>query len=183
MYQFIELGANYGYDTKDYIHLCLCEPNDTEVKEYLDLRAQPEVAECDWVDNSVADTPSIFSIEASIDVTEILAGNPLKWSALPVGSDKRISTSFDNYAIPLYECLFTKVGVLLPFSNFQVSVLKNLKVPPSQLHPTSWVYMRTYQLSVEYKSRRSYLGLFLTYFTICIPPRITSRTNDSLAFY
>jgi len=65
-----------------------------------------------------------------------------------VGVDERIcskaregSTSF----IMMYEALFTRIGVYLPFTDFEIGVLNLLEVAPSQLHPNAWGFMKAFQ--------------------------------------
>lgn len=77
------------------------------------------------------DTPSVLKIEATIEVVGSVVGDPKNWLALPVDSEIRIYNSFDECTIPLYEFLLTRIGLWLPFSDFEVVVLKHLKVPLS----------------------------------------------------
>lgn len=51
-----------------------------------------------------------------------------------MGSEKRICSSFEDCMIEFYECLFTRIGLWLPFSDFEVVILNYLQVAPSQLH-------------------------------------------------
>lgn len=86
------------------------------------------------MDTKIMDTPSILSNDVSIYAIRIMFNDPLKWLALPVKLEKRICSSFDDCVISLYECMFTRIRLRLPFSNFEVAVLKHLRVSPSQLH-------------------------------------------------
>lgn len=73
-------------------------------------------------------TLSALSIKATINVVGIMVCDPLDWSVLPMGSENRIYNYFGCCLVLLYECLFTKIGLRLSFSNFEVVVLKQLKV-------------------------------------------------------
>lgn len=78
---------------------------------------------------------SILNTEVTIDVVDITVDDPLVWLVLPVGLEKGACNSFDYCLVSVYECLFTWIGLQqLPFSNFEVVVLKHLKISPSQLH-------------------------------------------------
>lgn len=72
--------------------------------------------------------------KATIDVANIMVGDPLDWPVHHVGSKNGICSSFDECLVPFYEFLFTQIGLQLSFSDFEVVVLKHLKVNPSQLH-------------------------------------------------
>lgn len=86
------------------------------------------------VDAEVVGTSFILNTEATIDVIDITVGDPFDWSVLLVGLEKRICISFDNCSFPFYECLFTRIGLRLPFFDIKVAFLKHLKVSLSQLH-------------------------------------------------
>ncbi|KAL4287104.1 hypothetical protein AHAS_Ahas19G0152800 [Arachis hypogaea] len=45
-----------------------------------------------------------------------------------------------------YECLFTKLGIKLPFFDFETNILWTCNVTPSQLHQNSWAFLKIYQL-------------------------------------
>ncbi|XP_020972149.1 uncharacterized protein LOC110269081 [Arachis ipaensis] len=45
----------------------------------------------------------------------------------------------------MYECMITRLGVFLPFSHFEMSVLHHCRVAPTQLHPNSWGFLKIYQ--------------------------------------
>lgn len=84
------------------------------------------------MDIKIEGTSLVLSIKVTIYADGIIVSDPLEWLALLVEPKKRICNSFDDNAIPLYEWFFTRIGLLLPFHGFEVAVLKNLKVSPSQ---------------------------------------------------
>lgn len=53
------------------------------------------------------------------------------WLVLPLGSRKNICNSFRDCSIHLYEFLFPRINLRLPLSDFEVEVLRFLKVSPS----------------------------------------------------
>lgn len=62
-----------------------------------------------------------------------MVGCPYNWLILLVDSEKRVRNPFDGCSVLLYECLFTMIGLWLPLSEFEVAVLKYLKVASSQI--------------------------------------------------
>ncbi|KAJ1384008.1 hypothetical protein SESBI_42912 [Sesbania bispinosa] len=49
-----------------------------------------------------------------------------------------------------YDTLTSKLGVTLPISQFESSVLRSLNVAPTQLHPNSWTFVRAFIIICEY---------------------------------
>lgn len=66
-----------------------------------------------------------------IIVVDITINDPLYWLVVSVGLEKRICNSFDDYLVPLYECMFSRIGLWLPLFDFEVVVIKHLKVSSS----------------------------------------------------
>lgn len=52
-----------------------------------------------------------------------------------VDFDKRIYSYIDECFIPFYECRFTQLNFILPFNEFEVGLIRHLKIAPSQMHP------------------------------------------------
>jgi hypothetical protein len=46
----------------------------------------------------------------------------------------------------VYYCTFSKLGVRLPFTDFQCEILRTLNVAPSQLHPNCWAFLRSFEI-------------------------------------
>ncbi|KOM40081.1 hypothetical protein LR48_Vigan04g027900 [Vigna angularis] len=70
---------------------------------------------------------------------------------------------FYCYASPFYD-LYLRV----PFTTFQMDVLRTLNVAPSQLHPNSWGYMQAFAVLCRALVIRPTVALFL-YFFRCRP--------------
>lgn len=68
------------------------------------------------MDSKVAKTSSALSTEATLKDAEIVVGDPSKWLALLVPGEMRICNYFDDCMVSFYECLFTIVELLFPFS-------------------------------------------------------------------
>lgn len=84
-----------------------------------------------WMDAKVVGTPFVMNIETPIDAADIPFRDPMDWLNLFVGLERRICNSFDDCSVMLYECLFIKIGLRLSLSEFEMVVLKHLKVSPS----------------------------------------------------
>lgn len=86
---------------------------------------------------------SILSIGAGIEGVCILVGDPLKWPTLLVSTEKRICSSFDDCAIPLYESVH-KDKTATTFLRLCNGFPETFKVAHYQLHLRSWAYMRVF---------------------------------------
>lgn len=83
------------------------EPNDGDMKAYLYLWDQSDAMKYDWADTKIVGTTSIMSTKGVICEVKIMVGDPLKWPIILMGSDKMIYSSFYDYVVPFYGCLFT----------------------------------------------------------------------------
>lgn len=61
-------------------------------------------------------------------------GKSLLWGLTTPSEDDRIWNEYGNCTIPVYEYLFSTLGVCLPFTAFEVGVFNYRMVAPSQLH-------------------------------------------------
>ncbi|QHO16137.1 uncharacterized protein DS421_10g301080 [Arachis hypogaea] len=72
-----------------------------------------------------------------------------KYELIIPGPEDRVCFGRANEVAPhfffMYECMITRLGVFLPFSDFEISVLHHCKVAPTQLHPNSWGFLKIYQ--------------------------------------
>lgn len=125
------------------------------------------------MDTKIEGTISTLSTKAVINAVGIMVGNPWEWLPLLVSGENRISSSFENFVVLFYVCLFTRIGLRLPFSEFEVVVLKYLKFSPSQLHLGSWAYIKVFQLCADHKSGKFSLSLSFDLFHL----RRTSMDN------
>ncbi|MED6185852.1 hypothetical protein PIB30_060987 [Stylosanthes scabra] len=57
----------------------------------------------------------------------------------------------------VYDCLFTKVGIHMPLTSFQQEILWKGAITPSQLHPNSWAFIRSFEL--VYQALGEFLSL------------------------
>lgn len=125
-----------------YIKLLLknngCEPNDVDVKAHLDFQDQSDTIEYDRINTNIAGISLAMDIEIVIYVVGIVVDDPLEWLAILVESKKGIYSSFEDCVVVFHEGMFTRVGLWPLFYEFEVDVLKYLKVTPSHLHIDSW---------------------------------------------
>lgn len=135
------------------------EPNDNEIIRHLECRGKYN--NVSWIshdDHFKADELSqrglrLIETNNAKDIINvgIIVDNSLNWSTLPVCPTKRICISFEGCSVPLYECLFTRLGVRLPFSDFEVAMMNRLRAAPLQPHHGAWAYMKVFQLFFERK--------------------------------
>lgn len=81
-----------------------------------------------WANAEVVETLYVLKDEVDITFPDIMVGNASNFLVILVDPAKRVCISLDGCSIPLYECLFTRLGVRFPFSDFEVVVLNQLKV-------------------------------------------------------
>lgn len=53
---------------------------------------------------------------------------------------------YELYFFYVYITLFRDLGIRLPFSEFQMGVLRRLNICPAQLHPNGWVLMQAFNV-------------------------------------
>lgn len=61
-------------------------------------------------------------------------GESLFWVLTTSGEDDRICSEYGNYIIPLYQYLFSTLGIRLPFNAFEVGIFNYLMVASSQFN-------------------------------------------------
>lgn len=62
---------------------------------------------------------------------------------------------------------FSRHWLHLPFTIFEIEVLKHLAMTPSQVHPTCWAYIKVYQYWCENLNGEPYVILFFHLFRFC----------------
>ncbi|QHO19251.1 uncharacterized protein DS421_11g327240 [Arachis hypogaea] len=79
----------------------------------------------------------------------------------------------DKESVKLFGCLFTELGVRLPFTEFECGVLYWLNCAPTQLHPNSWGFVRAFEakgvgrrlwVNLSSYPRRAIFGLYKSSF-------------------
>lgn len=80
--------------------------------------------------SKVIGTPSALNIVEAIANVATTVGNPSDWSVLLVGLVERICNSFEGSSVPLYQFLFTRLGMHFPFSDIEMLVMNHLRFAP-----------------------------------------------------
>lgn len=73
-------------------------------------------------------TFSILNIVEVVTQANFMVGNSPDWAILLIGLNEGVCGSFEGYLVPLYGCLFTRLGTCLPFSDFKMAMMNHLKV-------------------------------------------------------
>lgn len=76
---------------------------------YVKLVKSVDTVKYRWKDAKVVGTTSVLNAEAVMEATGIMIGDPLEWSFVSMGPEKRIYNSFDDYTTTLFKCLFTRI--------------------------------------------------------------------------
>lgn len=91
---------------------------------------------------------------------------PSDWLVSYVDNGKKIYNYFGRCLIPFYECIFSQLKFVLPFTGFEEWVLRRLKIFPSQLHLVSWVFVKIFQYWCEYRDKESSVNLIFNLFNM-----------------
>lgn len=79
----------------------------------------------------IVGTPFVLNTTEVVIQANIIIDDTSDWTILPVGPNEMVCSSFEGFSVPLYECLFTRLGMCLPISDCKVDVMNHLKVSPS----------------------------------------------------
>ena len=66
----------------------------------------------------------------------------------------------------LYQMVFKRVGLRLPFTSFERELLTQINTAPAQLHPNSWAFVRGFQILCGYLGVPSSVDVFLHFFEV-----------------
>ncbi|RDY12066.1 hypothetical protein CR513_03190, partial [Mucuna pruriens] len=124
-----------------------------------------------WVDLEVKRGFSTFTRSSALLGMAKDICQPGPWSVVvhPYRPDEPAHIHPSEEAVPfffLYETLPLKLGIKLPFTSFERSVLRALNVAPTQLHPNSWGFVRAFELICEDLGRAPSLGVFFWFFSL-----------------
>ncbi|RDY02354.1 hypothetical protein CR513_14189, partial [Mucuna pruriens] len=124
-----------------------------------------------WVDPNVKSVSSLYIQGSSMLGMAKKLCQPNPWSV--VVRSCRSNESVNNQPSPdeapfffFYEPVFSKLGIKLPFTAFEQSILRALNVASSQLHPNSWAFKvaKVGWMSLSDRPRRKLLKPFLESF-------------------
>ncbi|MED6169007.1 hypothetical protein PIB30_017148 [Stylosanthes scabra] len=119
------------------------------------IRVLPEIIpeSCKWVDSDVLGVKSVvddefvqsFNEHYSSCVSDV-EGSRYQVVA-PNPEDRVCHVDLESEScIFVYEAIFTKVGIRIPFTEFEIEVLKGCEIAPSQIHPNSWGFIRGFEV-------------------------------------
>lgn len=64
----------------------------------------------------------------------------------------------------MYMVVLEELGVTIPFTAFEMDVLKFLNVAPSQIRPNSWVFIRGFEILCKALSLEPSIGVFFHFY-------------------
>jgi len=66
----------------------------------------------------------------------------------------------------MYQTVFKRVGVRLPFTPFERELLTEINTAPAQLYPNSWAFVRAFQILCGYLGVPPSVDVFLHFFKV-----------------
>lgn len=123
-----------GHDAISWVNPRDHHINDVLARKGIRLIESANASRYHWVATKIVRSSSVLSTIEVVIQSNIIICDMADWAILLVGLDERVCIYFEGCSVPLYECLFTRLGVLLPLSDFEVVRVNHLKVSPSQLH-------------------------------------------------
>ncbi|KOM39772.1 hypothetical protein LR48_Vigan03g315400 [Vigna angularis] len=138
-------------------------------------RNWPVVADYDWAPHEVRQISSSFYHrrpfkDFASSVCLVKAAEDASHFKLAVCQmTERVCHGRENYPPDFfyaYATMFKDLKVLLPFSDFQISVLRELSVAPTQLHPNGWAFMQAFSTVCTGLALYPTHGAFLYFFHV-----------------
>ncbi|RDY02967.1 hypothetical protein CR513_13504, partial [Mucuna pruriens] len=156
-----------GLDTDRHIKCRPIHSPSSLVDQALDSLANGAYS---WVDPEVLKVSSVLTKSGSLLGMDSAICQPRTWSVTVKACRSREAVCMNSAeaARPffyLYDTLHSRLGIHLPFTRFERSVLQTLNVAPTQLHPNSWAFVRAFELLCEDLKRVPTLGVFFWFFT------------------
>ncbi|MED6161500.1 hypothetical protein PIB30_061281 [Stylosanthes scabra] len=132
----------------------------------------------DWVDEEIFTLPSVVEADALLElrremrltVDRAAKGDYVLEAAGP--SDRLPFRAQEDrvHFLWLYSELFTRLGIRLPFSDFQREVLSRCRVAAGQLHLNGWGFLRTFERVWLHFGFRPSWRVFLYTYQLHAPP-------------
>ncbi|RDX72394.1 hypothetical protein CR513_48130, partial [Mucuna pruriens] len=143
-----------------------------------------------WVDNEVKRAFSEYTQGSLLLglIKKFLRPGPWRVRLLHCQPDESVNnraSSEDSPFFYVYEPVFSKLGLKLPLTAFEQTILRALNVAPTQLHPNSWAFVRAFELLCEDLGQAPSLGVFFWFFRVKKTPKVgwmslSSRPNRKL---
>jgi len=128
-----------------------------------------------WPGNKSLETESVFSEGSTGEIPFSSIGRSEDWEVLLPSTSDRVCSEYENHVFPMYEVVFKDMGFQLPFLDFQREVFRWTKLPPSQIYPNSYAFMRAFELVCNYLKVPAFKNVFFTIFNV-------HRGNDWVSF-
>ncbi|RDX99701.1 hypothetical protein CR513_17218, partial [Mucuna pruriens] len=143
-----------------------------------------------WVDNEVKRAFSQYTQGSLLLglIKKFLCPGPWRVRLRHCQPDESVNnwaSSEDSPFFYVYELVFSKLGLKLPLTAFEQTILRALNVAPTQLHPNSWAFVRAFELLCEDLEQAPSLGVFFWFFRVKKTPKVgwmslSSRPNQKL---
>ncbi|RDX77761.1 hypothetical protein CR513_42058, partial [Mucuna pruriens] len=122
-----------------------------------------------WIDPGVTRVYSVYTYPNSLVgmADAICQHGPWSVEVLPCRSDEIIyewTVEIEEPFFYFYKTLFLKLGIKLPFTNFEQAVLRALNIALTQLHPNNWAFVRAFELLSEDMGREPSLSVYFWFF-------------------
>ncbi|MED6174616.1 hypothetical protein PIB30_070667 [Stylosanthes scabra] len=151
---------------------------------------------CEWVDFAVLGAKSVVDDEFIKYFCEhhryrVSSVEGRKYQVVAPNPEDRgcyVDPEGDS-CIFVYEPIFTKVGVRVPFTEFEIELLKGCEVAPSQIHPNCWGFIRAYEVVCREFEFSTSLEVFHHLFKLTKPfskdkqQRLFFRANHGRKFF
>ncbi|MED6213244.1 hypothetical protein PIB30_091285 [Stylosanthes scabra] len=132
-----------------------------------------------WVDEEIFTQPSVIEADALPELRRemrLTADRAAEWDYLLEAAGPSDQLPFwaqeDRvHFLWVYSELFTRLGVRLPFTDFQKEVLSRCRVAASQLHLNGWGFLRTFERVFLHFGFRPSWRVFLYTYQLHSPPR------------
>jgi len=66
----------------------------------------------------------------------------------------------------LYQTVFKRTGLRLPFTSFERELLTEINIAPAQVHPNSWAFIRAFEILCGYLGILPSVDVFLHFFEV-----------------
>ncbi|MED6155574.1 hypothetical protein PIB30_006442 [Stylosanthes scabra] len=142
------------------------------------IRVLPDIIpeSCKWVDPNVLGAKSVvddkfvqFFYEHYNSCVSDVKGSRYRVVA-PDPQDRVCHVDLESEScFFLYEAIFTKVGIHIPFTEFEIEVLRGCEITPSQIHPNSWGFIRAFEVICREFGVPTSIGVFHHLFKLTKP--------------
>jgi len=82
----------------------------------------------------------------------------------PICGDERANNGVPFFYI--YQTVFKRIGMRLPFSAFERELFTKINVAPAQLHPNSWASVKAFDILCGYLGQPLSVDIFLHFFEV-----------------